>query len=206
MIPPHSLNYVAIVVSAVLLWVLGAIWYSPALFAKPWMEILGIKKEEGKKSGLMLGMVASFIGDLVLSFILAHIISWANAFGFATSAFGFGNGCVMGVLMWIGFIEAPNLPQGIYEGRPLELFAINGGYWLVGLFLVGGLLGPGADCRLTAMFEGSISSRDSKRDEPLKSIHEQNSSLYFVGAKSGWTLLAGHSLRQPCFHCRTGRS
>jgi hypothetical protein len=105
------------------------------------MAILGIKKEEGKKSGLMLGMVASFIGDLVLSFILAHIISWANAFGFATSAFGFGNGCVMGVLMWIGFIAAPNLPQGIYEGRPFKLFAINGGYWLVGLFLVGGLLG-----------------------------------------------------------------
>jgi len=141
MMQPHSLNYVAIVVSAVLLWVLGAIWYSPALFAKPWMEILGIKKEEGKKSGLMLGMVASFIGDLVMSYILAQIISWANAFGFATSAFGFGNGCVMGVLMWIGFIAAPNLPQGIYEGRPFKLFAINSGYGLVGLIIVGGLLG-----------------------------------------------------------------
>jgi hypothetical protein len=141
MVQPHSLNYVAIVVSAVLLWVLGAIWYSPALFAKPWMEILGIKKEEGKKSGLMLGMAASFLGDLVLSFILANIISWANAFGFAASAFGFGNGCVMGVLMWMGFIASPNLPQGIYEGRPFKLFAINSGYWLVGLIIVGGLLG-----------------------------------------------------------------
>jgi hypothetical protein len=140
-IQPHSLNYLAILVSAIILWVLGAIWYSPALFAKPWMEMLGIKKGESKKSGLMLGMISSFVGDLALSFILAHIISWANAFGFATSAFGFGNGCVLGVLVWIGFIAAPNLPQGIYEGRPFKLFAINGGYWLVGLFLVGGLLG-----------------------------------------------------------------
>jgi hypothetical protein len=140
MIQPHPLNYIAIVVSAVILWVLGAIWYSPALFAKPWMEILGIQKGESKKSGLMLGMVASFIGDLVLSFVLAHIILWANAFGFATSALGFGNGCVLGVLVWIGFIAAPNLPQGIYEGKPFKLFAINSGYWFVGLFLVGGLL------------------------------------------------------------------
>jgi len=132
-IHPHSLNFLAILVSGIILWVLGAIWYSPALFAKPWMEILGIKKGEGKQSGLMLGMIASFIGDLVLSFILAHIIFWANAFGFA-------NGCVLGVLVWIGFIAAPNLPQGIYEKRPFKLFAINSGYWLLGLFIVGGLL------------------------------------------------------------------
>jgi|ERR1700733_1417092 uncharacterized protein DUF1761 len=140
MIHLQTLNYLAVLVSAVILWVLGAIWYSPALFAKPWMELLGIKKGEGKQSGLILGMVASFIGDLVLSFILAHIIIWANAFGFATSAFGFANGGVLGVLIWIGFIAAPNLPQGIYERRPFKLFAINGGYWLVGLFIVGGLL------------------------------------------------------------------
>ncbi len=140
MIQPHSVNYLAILVSAVILWVLGAIWYSPALFAKPWMEILGIKKGEGKQSGLMLGMVASFIGDLVLSFILAHIIFWANAFGFAPSPVGFGNGCVLGVLVWIGFIAAPNLPQGLYERKPFKLFAINSGYWLLGLFIVGGLL------------------------------------------------------------------
>ena len=133
MIHLQTFNYLAVLVSAVILWVLGALWYSPALFAKPWMELLGIKKGEGKQSGLILGMVASFIGDLVLSFILAHIIIWANATGFA-------NGCVLGVLAWIGFIAAPNLPQGIYERRPFKLFAINGGYWFVGLFIVGGLL------------------------------------------------------------------
>lgn len=133
MIHPHSLNYVAILVSGIMLWILGAIWYSPALFAKPWIEILGIKKGEGKPSGLMLGMVASFIGDLVLSFILAHLLFWANATGFK-------NGCVLGVLVWIGFIASPNLPQGIYERRPFKLFSINSGYWLLGLFLAGGLL------------------------------------------------------------------
>ncbi len=133
MIYPHSLNHLAVLVSAIILWVLGAAWYSPALFAKPWMEMLAIKKGEGKQSGLLLGMVASFIGDYVLSFIFAHIIAWSNATGFMY-------GCVLGVLVWMGFIAAPNLPQGIYEGRPFKLFAINGGYWLVGLCLVGGLL------------------------------------------------------------------
>lgn len=129
----HSLNFLAILVSAIILWVLGAIWYSPALFAKPWMELLGIKKESAKSSAMMLGMVSSFICDLVLAFILDHIIVWSHATGF-------GYGCVIGILIWIGFIAAPNVPQGIYEGRPFKLFAINGGYWFVGLLIIGGLL------------------------------------------------------------------
>jgi hypothetical protein len=133
MIQFHSLNNLAILVSAVILWILGAIWFSPALFSKPWMEMIGVKREPGKKDGLALGMTASFIGDLVLSFILATIIMWSNQTGFA-------HGCVVGVLIWIGFFAAPNLPQGLYEKRPFKLFAITSGYWLVGLFIVGGLL------------------------------------------------------------------
>ena len=130
----HSLNFVAIGVSAVILWLLGAAWYSPALFAKQWMELIGVQREPGKRDGLLLGMTASLIGDLVMSFILAHIIVWSNTTGFA-------DGAVIGVLVWIGFIAAPNLPQGLYERRPFKLFAINSGYWLLGLFIVGGVLG-----------------------------------------------------------------
>lgn len=133
MIQFHAVNNLAILVSGIILWVLGAIWYSPALFAKPWMQLLGIKKEEGKRDGLLLGMTASFIGDLVLSFVLTYIIMWSNTTGFA-------RGGVVGVLVWMGFVAAPNLPQGLYERRPFKLFAINSGYWLVGLFIVGGLL------------------------------------------------------------------
>ena len=129
----QPLNYLAILVSAVILWVLGATWYSPALFAKPWMQLLGIQREPGKRDGMLLGMTAAFIGDFVLSFILAHVIGWSQTTGFR-------NGCVIGVLMWIGFIAAQNLPQGLFERRPFKLFAINSGYCFVGLFVVGGLL------------------------------------------------------------------
>lgn len=129
----HPLNNLAVLVSAIILWVLGAIWYSPALFAKQWMELIGVKREPGKRDGMLLAMTASFIGDLVLSFVLGNIIIWSN-----TTGFGYGG--VIGVLCWIGFIAAPNLPQGLYEKRPFKMFAINGGYWFLGLFIVGGLL------------------------------------------------------------------
>jgi hypothetical protein len=126
------LNHWAILVSALILWLLGAAWYSPALFAKPWMAALGIQKGSNTK-GLATGMISSFIGDLLLSLVLAHIVLWSGADSFAWGAF-------IGFLAWLGFIAAPAFPQGIYEGRPFKLFAINSGYWLVGLLLSGALL------------------------------------------------------------------
>jgi hypothetical protein len=127
-------NHWAILVSALILWFLGAIWYSPVLFAKPWMALIGIVPDKTKKgNGMIVGMISSFIGDLILSLVLAHIVLWSGA-----STCGWG--VFIGFLVWLGFFAAPNFPQGIYEGRPFKLFAINMGYWLVGLMIVGCLL------------------------------------------------------------------
>ena len=127
-------NHWAILVSALLLWFLGAIWYSPALFARPWMAMLGITPDKTKKNKSMIaGMISSFIGDLILSLVLAHLILWSGAQTWGWGAF-------IGFLVWIGFFAAPNFPQGIYEGRPFKLFLINNGYWLVGLMVSGVLL------------------------------------------------------------------
>jgi hypothetical protein len=130
----HHMNHWAILVSALILWVLGAVWYSPALFAKPWMALLGIVPDKSKKgNGMILGMISSFIGDLILSLVLAHIVMWSGADSCGWGAF-------IGFLVWLGFIAAPNFPQGIYESRPFKLFLINSGYWLVGLVIIGCLL------------------------------------------------------------------
>ena len=126
-------NHLAIIACGVMLWVLGAIWYSPALFAKPWMAILGITKGSSKRGTLVLGMISSFICDIVIAFILEHLIVWSGA-----PTFGWG--VFIGCLAWVGVYGSINLPQNIYEGRPFKLFAINGGYWLLGLALTGGIL------------------------------------------------------------------
>jgi hypothetical protein len=129
----HSLNFWAILVSGLFLWFLGAVWYSPPVFAKSWMAMLGIKKGESNKNSLLAGMISSFIGDLILAFALAHFVFWSGADSF-------GWGALIGFIVWLGFFAAPNFPQGLYENRPFKLFAINNGYWLVGLLIVGGIL------------------------------------------------------------------
>jgi hypothetical protein len=126
-------NHLAVIVSALILWILGAVWYSPPLFSKPWMALLGITPDKANKKGIVPGMISSFIGDLLLSFVLAHMVLWSGADSFAMGAF-------IGFIVWLGFFAAPNFPQGIYERRPFKLFAINNGYWLIGLLVCGGLL------------------------------------------------------------------
>jgi len=118
---------------AILQWFLGAIWYSPVLFAKPWMAIVGIQPGNAKKNAMITGMIMSFIGSLVLSFALAHMVLWAGA---TTAAWG----ALIGFIAWAGFMVAPLSASYIYEGRPFKLFAINLGYWLVGLVASGILL------------------------------------------------------------------
>jgi hypothetical protein len=130
--PNLNLNHVAIVVAAVIFWCLGAFWYSPVLFAKPWVEIVGRQMGE-KPKGLVKGMISSFIGDLILAEVLAHVIVWS-------SALTWGRGVWIGFIVWLGFFLSPAYPQSIYEGRPFKYVAINGGYWLVGFLIVGGLL------------------------------------------------------------------
>jgi hypothetical protein len=129
----HHFNPWAILVSALLLWLLGAVWYSPALFSKPWMAALNIVPDSAKKNSLAAGMISSFLGDLLVAFALLHVILWSGA----ATAFA---GAFVAFVCWLGFFAATQFPQGVYEGRPTRLFWINSGYWLIGLTLCGALM------------------------------------------------------------------
>ena len=124
-------NHLAILAAALIQFFLGALWYS-LLFARPWMALTGHVKGERPK-GAALTMLYSFLGGLVLCFVLAHVVLWAGATTVCRGAF-------VGFICWLGFVAAPLFAETIYEKRPCRLFAINIGYWLVALVLSGGVL------------------------------------------------------------------
>jgi len=126
-------NYLAVIVSGAFLWFLGAAWYSPLTFARPWMSMLGIERDISRRNSVYFAMFMSLIGDLLVAFILAHVILWSGANSV-------GAGILVAFICWLGFIAATSYPQGLYESRPFGLFAINAGYWLVGLLACGGVL------------------------------------------------------------------
>jgi hypothetical protein len=128
---PFHINHLALLVSTVAQWMLGAVWYG-VIFKKSWTALTGVTMGDNKNSAIV-GMVTSFVGSMILSFVLVHVILWSARTGFVL-------GAAIGILCWLGFIVPPLFSQYIYERKPGGLFAITAGYWLVGMALSGGIL------------------------------------------------------------------
>jgi hypothetical protein len=127
-----DINYVAVVVAALVPMFLGALWYSTALFARPWMRAVDRTQQELK--GAQLGYVISAVGALLMSYALARIDRWA-------AVDDLWNGALVGLLIWVGFVATVLAVNTYFSGRPLKLWLINAGYQLVALVLVGAIHG-----------------------------------------------------------------
>jgi len=135
-------NYLAVIVSAALMMVLGGLWYGPIL-GKPWMTLMGFdpQKVADMQSKGMSGMWKNYaimaLGALVMSFVLAHAVIFANAYlGMA----GVQGGLTTGFMSWIGFVAPVSVGTVLWEGKPWKLWFINTGYYFVGLLIIGALL------------------------------------------------------------------
>ncbi len=127
-----DINYWAVAVAAIVPMVLGALWYSPALFARPWMRAVGRTEEE--LGGMGLGYVLSAIAAILSSYALARIGAWAEVDGL-------WNGILVGLLVWVGFVGTVLAVTTYFSGRPRALWFINAGYQLVSLTIMGAILG-----------------------------------------------------------------
>jgi hypothetical protein len=126
-------NYPAVIVCAVAYWLLGAVWYA-VLFSKPWMALEGMTSAQAARSSPVLPYIITFVLNLLIAFVLAQICIWRNA---NTAA----HGVAIGLVLWFGIIGPVTVTTYMYELRPIELFAINEFYPLVGLCLMGAILG-----------------------------------------------------------------
>ncbi len=127
-----SVNWWAVIVSTVISMVLGAGWYSMALFGKPWMKAIG-KSEADLKGGAGTGYAIAVVSAFVTAYILAHFVHYTNAQTVAT-------GAVTGFWLWLGFIFGPMAMNQSFEGRPASLLWINAGMQLVNLLIIGAIL------------------------------------------------------------------
>ena len=46
MTPSVDINYLAVFVAAIINMIIGSFWYSPLLFAKPWMRALNLDQKK----------------------------------------------------------------------------------------------------------------------------------------------------------------
>lgn len=134
--PTANVNILAVLVAAVVTFVLGAFWYSPVLFARQWMQAQGYtpeRLEEMKKKGLTRAYVGSALCYLVMAYVVALLATYTNSTTLA-------QGLWLGFLAWLGFAAPIGLTANLFSEKPIAAWVIDAGYQLAYLVSMGALL------------------------------------------------------------------
>ena|SRR5581483_905999 len=132
--PEVVANPWALLICVVIRMAVGALWYSPVLFLKPWLRMSGVSDAQMKQ-----GFAKALISDVVLSLIMAFVLLHAIRYALPTSR-DVGLGLAVGFANWLGFIVPVQWGSLTYEKRPFGYFAINAGYQLVTILAMAAVL------------------------------------------------------------------
>ncbi len=134
-----GLNLWAVLVAALATMVVGFLWYSPLLFARPWMRLMGHDPDDKAKIAEMqksagptyaLSLIASVLAAAMLGKIIAIATVHTALYGMK---FGLG--------VWLGFVTTVQLTNALFSKQPAKLYAINTGFQLVCYMVMGAILG-----------------------------------------------------------------
>jgi len=131
-----TVNYWAVLVAAIVSFVIGWVWHSPILFGKMWMKLSNIdqkKINEQKKKGMGSAIFFQFVATLLMAYVLKYVV--ANA-GASTAL----DGALTGIWLWLGFVATTMIGMVLWEGKPFKLYLINAGRVLAGMIAMGAIL------------------------------------------------------------------
>jgi hypothetical protein len=131
----EHINYLAVLLAAaVSLFMLGGLWYSPALFGAIWGRESGITYDaaNAKKGHGAVVFGASFVFSLIAAFVFALFLGSNPPFAYAVKS-GFTIG-----LCWVATSFGINY---LFASRTLKLFLIDAGYHIAQFTLYGVILG-----------------------------------------------------------------
>lgn len=129
--PFVELNYIAVLVTAAVGMVIGALWYSPLLFANQWMKLVGKTKADLK--GAQTGYLVAAVASLIAAYVLAHFVDYAGATTLE-------EGSLVGFWAWLGFVATTSGVNYIFSGKPRNLYLIENGHHLLTFLVAGAIL------------------------------------------------------------------
>ncbi|MBT6774982.1 DUF1761 domain-containing protein [Candidatus Woesearchaeota archaeon] len=121
-------NYLAVLVAAVVAFLLGFIWYGP-LFGKIWMKLSGMPDVKPKKKDMMLRSLGGLASYIVMAYVLARIFDLINVVALS-------EGLWVGFLAWLGFVGTITFGSFLWEKKPFNLWLLNNVYNLISLLIM----------------------------------------------------------------------
>ncbi len=124
----EQLSVWPLVAAALASTLIGYCWYHPRLFGGEWMRDSGMTPEMAERGARRAHRyeVFGFVAALVVAYVLRMLL------------IGLGVSDVVGAIkigawLWLGFAAPILLGAVLWEHRPLKLYCINIGYWLLAL-------------------------------------------------------------------------
>lgn len=132
---PPSIPVLPVVVSAVVVFLIGMLWYSPALFGKAWMKAHGHTPEKLQQMQAQAGRAyaVSFVCYLVMAVAMSILLYRVGVVSVLT-------GIKVGAILGLGFAATLGLTANMFSDKPLSAYLIDAGYQIVYLVAMGAIL------------------------------------------------------------------
>lgn len=123
-------NYWAVLVSAIIYWILGSVWFS-TIFGNIWSHLVqshGIKIKKPKTKKMVMLMVGTFILNFLVALGVAFFVK-------ALVITTFSEAITLGLILAILISLATMSISYLWEGRPWKLTLIDLGYPFFGIII-----------------------------------------------------------------------
>lgn len=161
-----AFNYLLIFLTALVPLITGFVWFNPKVFGNAWMSAAGVTPEMAKGSNMALIFGFTYFLGLMLTMALhpvvihqMHIYSiFANMEGFGKEGSEimdyiadfmakngqnfrtFKHGALHGAIAGIFLVMPCIATNALFERKGFKYIAINSGFWILNLMLMGGLV------------------------------------------------------------------
>ena len=127
-------NYLAILVAAAACFAFEAGWYS--IFLQAWLNGVGRTMAWLEAAGV--NPLLQYGTALLSAMLIAAAISCVTQLTGPQTAL---RGMKVAAVLWLGFVLPTLATEYVFEVRTYALFAINTGFWLIGMVIMGAIVG-----------------------------------------------------------------
>lgn len=128
-----ELNWLAVLAGTVAAFVVGAVWYSQAVFGKQWMKGAGLTEKETKNADMVTPMVGGVVTTLISTIGLAVLFD-------VLALEGVLNGALLGAMVAVAFVVTNKVMHNLFEQKPSDYMLITISGDIVALAVAGAVL------------------------------------------------------------------
>ncbi len=159
------MNFLAILVAALVPMIMGFIWYNPKVLGNAWMQAAGITEDKMKGANMAVIFGVSFLLSFLLAFSIQFMVIHQYHFGsmlfkttymdqntelgamyksimdqYGSAYRTFKHGALHGFIGGL-FVATPILAtNALFERKGFKYIAINCGYWIITMMIMGGIV------------------------------------------------------------------